>query len=83
MYHTDFFQQVNLALAVDQTKKQWVDLGIHTEVCMTRMTCGAAGGAISLWMNVIACENYDGLLTSGADEFFSGLYIFCFGSRIR
>ena len=51
---------------------------------MTRMTCGAAGGAISLWMRVIACEDYyDGLFTSGADEFISGLYIYCFGGRIR
>ena len=34
---------------MDHTKKQWVDLGIHTEACMTRPeTCGAVAGAISL-----------------------------------
>ena len=42
--------QVNSALALDHTQRQWVDLGIHTEACMTRPdTCGSAGGAISLW----------------------------------
>ena len=46
--------QVNNALTLDQTRKQWVDLGIHTEACMTRPeTCGAEGGAISVWVNVI------------------------------
>ena len=41
------------ALALDRTKKQWVDLGIQTENCMTQPeTCGEAGGAISVWMKL-------------------------------
>ena len=48
--------QVNKALNLDKTKSQWIDLGIHSEACMTRPeTCGAAGGAISLWVNLFDC----------------------------
>ena len=44
---------------------QLVDVGIHTEVCMTRAeTCGVAGGAISLWVNVIDCSGTGGLVSS-------------------
>ena len=51
--------KVNGALNLDHTKSQWVDLGLHTDVCMTRPeTCGAAGGAISLWVNVTYCPQY-------------------------
>ena len=49
---------MSFALSVDRTKKQWIDLGIHTEACMTRPeTCGEAGGAISLWVNLIDCPS--------------------------
>ena len=52
-------------MALDRTKSQWVDLGIHTDVCMTRPeTCGAAGGAISLWVNVIECSDWEGIISS-------------------
>ena len=48
---------MNFALTLDHTKKQWVDLGIHTEACMTRPeTCGAAGGAISVWVKIRDCH---------------------------
>ena len=41
--------QVNCGWALDRTRRQWVDLGIHTEACMTDpRTCGAAGGAVSV-----------------------------------
>ena len=50
--------QVNLAWNLTGTKKQWVDLGIHTEACMTQPdTCSAAGGAISLWVNANDCDS--------------------------
>ena len=63
------FPQVNNALIVDRTKNQWVDLGIHTEACMTRPeTCGAEGGAISLWIRVIDCPNIGGLVSSLVDS---------------
>ena len=44
---------------------QWVDLGMHTEACMTRPdTCGAAGGAVSLWLREIECSDLKGMITS-------------------
>ena len=57
--------QVNSALALDGTRSRWVDLGIHTEACMTRPeTCGAAGGAISLWIKVIDWSAFGGIVSS-------------------
>ena len=31
---------------------------------MTCMICGAAGGAISLWINVIDCHSHGGIVSS-------------------
>ena len=57
--------EVNSAVSLDRTKSQWIDLGIHTEACMTRPeTCGAAGGAISLWVNVTDCPDLAGIVSS-------------------
>ena len=39
--------QVNNAVRTDRLQNQWMDLGIHTEACMTRPeTCGPAGVVI-------------------------------------
>ena len=49
--------QINGAVQTNASEFQWINLGIHTEACMTRPeTCGAAGGAISLWFRVIDCS---------------------------
>ena len=60
--------QVNSALTLDHTKSQWVDLGIQTEVCITHPeTCGAAGGAISLWVNIAeGLTSTPGIISSGS-----------------
>ena len=43
----------------------WIDLGIHTEVCMTRpQTCDVAGGALSFWMKLIECPDKAGIISS-------------------
>ena len=56
--YTHFSYQVNCALSLNRSRSQWVDLGIHTEACMTRpQTCGAAGGAISVWINIADCSS--------------------------
>ena len=61
----DYTYQVNSAVSLDRTRNQWVDLGIHSEACMTRPeTCGTAGGAISLWVKVIDCPRYAGIIPS-------------------
>ena len=51
---------------------------------MTRPeTCGAAGGAFSLWLRVIDCGNWRvGVMSSLADET-SGLQISCDRGAIR
>ena len=47
---------------------QWIDLGVHTEACMTLPeTCGAAGGAISLWFRVYDCTGLCGFVSSQGD----------------
>ena len=77
------FYQVNNAWTLNHTNSQWVDLGIHTEACMTRPeTCGAAGGAISLWLNVIDCSPGDGIISS-YDYLRTGLIVFCYSENIR
>ena len=69
---------MNNALTLDGTMSQWADLGIHTEVCMTRPeTCGEAGGAISMWVNVIGCQGWDGGIISTLGFGRTGAVIFC------
>ena len=66
------FHQVNCAVTLDHTKNQWIDLGVHTEACMTRPeTCGAAGGTISLWVKQIECPAVCKLVTSQLNSGFS------------
>ena len=47
--------QVNMAVSTNASRRQWIDLDIHTEACMTRMTRGADGGAISVWIRASNC----------------------------
>ena len=62
----------------DRTKSQWVDLGIHTEACMTQPdTCSAAGGAISLWLKVNECPDGAGIFTTTQYEKSTGSFIVC------
>ena len=43
---------------------EWIDLGVHYEACMTDpQTCGAAGGAISIWLR-LQSVHVGGLLTT-------------------
>ena len=45
-------------MSTDRTKSQWIDLGIHTEACMTEPgNCDTSGGAISLWHRVTNCPS--------------------------
>ena len=70
------------AWSLDHRKRQWADLGIHTEACMTQPeTCGAAGIAISLWMNVIDCP-WAGGIVSSVQSGKTGSHIYCTSSDI-
>ena len=47
------------------SRLQWIDLGNHNEACMVDPeTCGAAGGAISIWTRVLKSFYFGGLLTT-------------------
>ena len=66
--------KVNAALNLDHTNRQWVDLGIHTDICLTQPeTCCAAGGAISLW---VKRSDQDGEIVSTQFYESSGIGIF-------
>ena len=60
--------QINFAVCTNRLRLQWIDLGIHTKACMTNPnTCGAAGGAVSLWQRVIDCpsgSSFGGVITT-------------------
>ena len=50
---TNIYQVID-AVVLNHTRRQWVDMGNLTEIGMAHSdTCGAAGGAIILWV-----ENY-------------------------
>ena len=55
--------QINSAVSLNGSKGQSIDLGVHFEACMVDpKTCGAAGGAISMWMRVFGPQG--GILTT-------------------
>ena len=63
----NYLYQVNCAWILNKTRNQWIDLGTHSEACMTQPeTCGAAGGALSFWMYVIDFIQVSGLVSSHA-----------------
>ena len=62
-----FLNQVNSAWNLNHTRRQWIDLGIHTEVCITRPETCTAGGAISLWVNIAeSLPSTPGIVSSGS-----------------
>ena len=78
--------QINFAVCTNRLRMQWIDLGIHTKACMTNPnTCGAAGGAVSLWRRVIDCLSGAALpgvittITGGS----TGFTILCTPTTVR
>ena len=76
--------QVNKAWSLDETRSQWVDLGVHNEACLAQPeTCGAAGSAIRLWVKVIdRCTLHDGIISSYAYGS-TGTLVLCQFSFVR
>ena len=73
---------MNSAWTVTHIKRQWINLAIHTDACMTRPeTCGAAGGAISMWVKVIECIGDCGIVSSHGG--FSGFMYYVYYNDIR
>ena len=58
------FLQIGNAVRLDASQRQWIDLGIHTEVCLTRPDRCTIGGAVSFWIKLIGTETYTGLLST-------------------
>ena len=44
-------------------------------------TCGAAGGAISFWLNIMKCDTYAGVISSYTSGK-TGLQIYCYSINI-
>ena len=50
-------------MSLNGSKVQWIDLGVHFEVCMVDPeTCGAAGGAVSMWLKL--SRAYGGIMST-------------------
>ena len=64
------FYQINSAVSLDRSQQQWIDLGYHTEVCLSQPEfCGAAGGAVSMWLKIIDYYEIGGILeTNNIDD---------------
>ena len=74
--------QVNNAVVTDRSRSQWIDLGVHTEACITRPeTCGPAGGAVSFWVKLVAtdCNDINSVISYTFDQTRStGFSMSCF-----
>ena len=46
-------------------------------------TCGAAGGAISMWMKVHECPNNAGIMTTRENADSTGFSIYCKNDKIQ
>ena len=59
-------------MRLDKEQNQWLDLGIHTEACVTQPeTCGSTGGALSMWIKLGSCT-YTGIITTKQKDGASG-----------
>ena len=75
---TSKFFQINSVVSTNRSRNEWIDFGIHTEACMTDpVTCGTAGGAISLWLKQTFCSG--AYFTTRNAEFTRGSSIRCIG----
>ena len=64
-YHLYF--QISSAVHTNRSQNQWIELGYHSDVCLThRYGCGEAGGALSMWLRLIDCPARSGIITSRA-----------------
>ena len=61
-------------------QSQWIDLGIHTEACITQGNC--ASGALSFWLKVIKCQTVDGIISTYSYRRTRGFYLFCYSGYI-
>ena len=72
-------------MSTNHSLNQWLDLGIHTEACMTIPETCCEGGAISFWINIRSCSHNftnTGLITTQVNTNSTGSLLVCtrFGS---
>ena len=65
-----------MAVSTDASRGRLIDLDIHTEACITTMTCGAGGGAVSLWAKVTTCST-EGIITTTPHDIRTGFVVAC------
>ena len=65
-----------MAVSTNESRRQWIDLDIHTEACMTHMTCGEDGGAVSMWIEGTHCD-IGGILTTIQYQSGTGFFLDC------
>ena len=46
----DVFFQIGNAVRLDAERSQWIDLGIHPDVCLAQPDRCNLGGALSMWI---------------------------------
>ena len=46
-------------------------------------SCGAAGGAISLWINIIECPEVHGIISTRDNDHSQGLQVYCSYGNFR
>ena len=62
-------------MRLDAKRKQWLDLGIQTEACLTQLdTCGSTGGALSMWIK-LGSSSYTGIITTKQNNEASGFHL--------
>ena len=70
-------------MSTNKSRFQHIDLGIHTEACMTVPgTCGTSGGAISLWYRVTERSSLGAIVTTLQDFHSGGTSISCDGQQV-
>ena len=77
---------MNTAVTLNHTRRQWVDLGILEDACITRPeTCGAAGAAVAFWIRIdlITYDVAPGIMSSYKNGPFSGMTIRLYTDGMR
>ena len=65
-----------MGIRLDASRRQWIDLGIHLEACLTQPdTCGGDGGALGFWVRVDAPGRLPGIISSKKTEFARGFQL--------
>ena len=74
---------MNGAVSTNRSRFQHIDLGIHTEACMTVPgTCGTSGGAISLWYRMTECSSLGAIVKTFQGSHSGGTSIHCEGQQV-